>query len=59
MTGTAGECDHAGDPAAVTADQHAATALRSHRVRITLRQVAADLAELADALDAADEELRQ
>lgn len=57
MTGTADQGGHAGDAAAVTADRHAATALRSHR--LSLRQIAADLAELADALDAADEELRQ
>ena len=42
-------------PADVCADPHAAQALHEHRVTISLRQVAQDLARLADALDAADE----
>lgn len=40
----------------VAADQHAARSLHWHRVQITLRQIAEDLAALADALDAAADE---
>ena len=43
------------DAVDVAADPHAARSLHWHRVQITLRQIAEDLAALADALDAADE----
>lgn len=51
--------EHVGHPADVCADAHAVTALRTHRLALSLRQVADELAALADALDEADEAVRR
>lgn len=46
--------EHQRHDAGVCADGHAARSLHQHRVALSLRQVAQDLAALAEALDADD-----